>query len=145
MRRPGNNPKRRVAPPDLLGEEERAKLADRVRYAASGHHKRSPADYGLERTSPRPTKSLCDLVRVVPLDEAKALIRKGILCGMLSDFFFGAFPKFVWSVDGDGEVYEAKTDPVTLGVYHGYRLEEDDDMRDYIKAMWKQRCPQAGP
>jgi hypothetical protein len=34
---------------------------------------------------------------------------------------------------------------VTVGVYHGYRLEEDDDMRDYIKWVWKQRCRQAGP
>jgi len=64
---------------------------------------------------------------------------------MFSEHRYDAFPKFVWCVDVDGEVYEAKTDPMTLGIYHGYRLEEDDDMRDYVKAVWKQRCPQAGP
>lgn len=72
------------------------------------------------------------------------MLRKGILCGMFSDFSFGKHPKFVWCVGADGEVYEAKTDAVTSGVYHGYRLEEDDNMRDYIKRAWKERCPQVG-
>ena len=123
MKRPGNNPKRRIAPPGLLTESQRTGLAQAVKYAASGHHKRNPADYGLERTNPRPTKSLCDLLKIVPLDQAKALIRNGILCGMFSNFFFEGYPKFVWCVDTDGEVYEAKTDAVRPGVYHGYRLE----------------------
>jgi hypothetical protein len=73
------------------------------------------------------------------------MIRKGILCGMISNFFFDGYPKFVWCIGEDGEVYEAKTDAVTPGIYHGYRIEENDNMRDYIKAVWKQRCPQAGP
>ena len=64
---------------------------------------------------------------------------------MISDFFFDTYPKYIWCVDEDGEVYEAKTDAVTPGIYHGYRLEEDDNMRDYISAVWKQRWPQAGP
>jgi hypothetical protein len=141
MKRPGNNPKRRIAPADVLTERQRAELAAKVRYVASGHHKRNPADYGLERTNPRPTKSLCDLVRVVFLDEAKGMIRKGISCGMFSNHFLAEYPKFIWCVDDDGEVYEAKTDITTPGAYHGYRLEEVDDMRDYIRKMWKQRCP----
>jgi len=145
MRRPGNNPKRRIAPVGQLGEEELALLAERVRHAGSGHHKRNPADYGLERTNPRPTKSLCDLLRIVPPNEAKALILKGVVHGMFSDFFYGEFPKFIWCVDADGEVYEAKTDSIAPGVYHGYRVEEDDNMRDYIKLVWKQRCPPVGP
>jgi hypothetical protein len=144
MKRPGNNPKRRIAACDLLTEAQRTKLAQDVKYVASGHHKRNPADYGLERTNPRPTKSLCDMLRIVRMEETMRMIRKGILCGMISDCFFGAYPKFVWCVDEDGEVYEAKTDPMTPGVYHGYRLEEDDNMRGDIKAVWKQRCPQAG-
>jgi hypothetical protein len=145
MKRLGNNPKRRIAPPDLLTVAQRAELAQAVKYVASGHHKRNPADYGLERTNPRPTKSLCDLVKIVPLDEAKAMLGKGILQGMFSDFFFEEYPKFIWCVDADGEVYEAKTNPVTRGVYHGYRLEEDDNMRANIERVWNQRCPQAGP
>src|SRR5882672_5508745 len=132
MKRPGNNPKRRIARPDLLTEAQRAELAKIVKYVASGHHKRNPADYGLERTNPRPTKSLCDMLRIVKLEEVNHMIRKGILCGMISEFFFNTYPKFVWCVSEDGEVYEAKTDAMTPGVYHGYRLEEDDNMRDHI-------------
>ena len=100
-RRPGNNPKRRVAPADLLSEANRVRLAQSVKYQGSGHHKRNPADYGLD-------------------------------------------PKFIWCVDDDGEVYEAKTDAVTPGTYHGYRLEEDDDMRRHVESVWNQRCRPAG-
>src|SRR5258708_16981024 len=99
MKRPGNNPKRRIAPADVLTGRQRAELTAKVRYVASGHHKRNPADYGLERTNPRPTKSLCDLVRIVLLDEAKSMIIKGILCGMFSSHFLAEYPKFVWCVD----------------------------------------------
>jgi hypothetical protein len=145
MKRPGNNPKRRIAPINRLTEAQRTELARVVKYVASGHHKRNPADYGLDRTSPRPTKSLCDLIRVVPLAESKAMLCDGILCGMISDLFFGEYPKFVWCVGEDGEVYEAKTDRVTSGIYHGYRLEEEDDMRDAVLAEWKKRCRRVGP
>lgn len=64
---------------------------------------------------------------------------------MFSSFFFGDYPKFIWRVDEDGEVYEAKTDDVTPGTYHGYRLEEDDNMRESVKRAWMERCPEAGP
>jgi hypothetical protein len=143
MKRPGNNPKRRIAPLDRLTGRQRVELAGTVKYVPSGHHKRNPADYGLERTNPRPTKSLCDALRIIPLAEAAAMISKGILHGMFSDFFFGRHPKFIWCVGDDGEVYEAKTDSVTPGVYHGYRLEEDS-MRGHIKQIWKERCPATG-
>jgi hypothetical protein len=145
MKRPGNNPKRRIAAADLLSQAERAQLAETVEYVGSGHHKRRPADYGLDRTSPRPTKSLCDLIRIVTRDEAKAMLRTGILCGMFSDFFFEKHPKYVWCVDADGEVYEAKTDSRAPGPYHGYRLEEEDEMRDQVKGVWRERCQQTGP
>ena len=72
------------------------------------------------------------------------MISKGILHGMFSDSFFAMHPKYLWCVGDDGEVYEAKTDSMTPGVYHGYRLEEEDSMREYIKQMWKIRCPATG-
>jgi hypothetical protein len=140
MARPGNNPKRRIASITRLTELQRSALARAVRYAGSGHHKRSPADYGLERTNPRPHKSLCDGVKMITFKEAKHLMEKGILYGMFSDFFIEEHPKFIWSVSSDGEVYEAKTDAVTPGVYHGYPLEEEDDMRGLVKQIWKKRC-----
>ena len=144
VKREGNNPKRRIAPADLLDSAARIVLANKIKYIASGHHKRNPADYGLERTNPRPTKSLCDKIRIIPLKEANHLIRKGISFGMISSYAFDGFPKFVWCVGDDGEVYEAKTEPVTPGVYHGYRLEEEDDMRDLVKGVWNERCQVAG-
>jgi len=144
VRRPGNNPKRRVARAGLLNKRDRSRLAKSVQYQGSGHHKRNPADYRLERTNPRPTKSLCDIIRVVTVAEAKALLEKGITLGFFSDFCYGMYPKFVWCVDEAGEVYEAKTDARSPGTYHGYRLEEEDDMRSHITLVWKNRCRKAG-
>ena len=144
MKRAGNNPKRRIASKDSLTIAQRAALAKKVIYAASGHHKRNPADYGLERTNPRPTKSLCDRIRIIPLKEARTMIDKGISLGMVSDYAFDEFPKFIWCVGEDGEVYEAKTDETTAGTYHGYRLEEEDSMRDHVEQAWKERCRPVG-
>src|SRR5437667_9972089 len=108
--RRGNNPKRRIAPAEKLSENKKSELIERVKYVGSGHHKRNPADFGLERTSPRPTKSLCDTVKVVVLARAQELIAAGINAGMVSEFMACGFPKYIWCVDTDGEVYEAKTD-----------------------------------
>jgi hypothetical protein len=72
------------------------------------------------------------------------MIQLGIRVGMISDYFFGDYPKFIWCVCEDGEVYEAKTDATSPGRYHGYRLEEEDELRNYIKSVWKQRWPQTG-
>lgn len=127
-----------------MTEKQRKELAHCVEYVPSGHHKKNPGDYGLERTNPRPTKSLCDALRIIQLAEAKAMISKGIILGVFSDFFFAKHPKYIWCVGDDGEVYEAKTNSVTPGVYHGYRLEEEDSMREYIKKTWKARCPTNG-
>ena len=80
----------------------------------------------------------------IPLKEAKAMMMQGISFGMVSDYAFGEFPKYIWSVGGDGEVYEAKTDETTPGIYHGYRLEEEDDMRVHVKQVWKERCRPVG-
>lgn len=122
-----------------LTELERSELAKSVRYEGSGHHKRSPADYGLERTNPRPHKSLCDGVKVITLKEAKILIEQGVTKGIFSEFFIGKHPKYIWSVGPGGEVYEAKTDETTPGIYHGYPLEEEDDMRRIVEQTWKSR------
>lgn len=51
----------------------------------------------MERTSPRPTKSLCDGARVIGLEEAAGLLRKGIALGMISMPAESGFPKFVWN------------------------------------------------
>lgn len=92
MSRPGNNPKRRIAPADYATDQVKQRLEESARYVGSGHHKRNPADYGLPRTSPRPTKSLCDLERVILLDEAKLLVTSGIRRGCSVKFVRTDFP-----------------------------------------------------
>ena len=56
---------------------------------------------------------------------------------MFSAFDGDAQPKYVWSVDADGKVYEAK---IGLGGYHGYRLAEEDDMSAVVLKEWRKRC-----
>lgn len=60
---------------------------------------------------------------------------------MVSAFPDGGVPKYVWSVDDEGEVYEAKTRPEHEVAYHGYRLREDDrHMRETVLKEWHRRC-----
>ena len=119
-------------------------LVEAARYVGSGHHKRNPADYGLPRTNPRPTKSLCDLERTIPLDEARSLMTTGIRWGLVSAVRKDGFPKYIWSVSVRGEVFEAKTDANGTGEYHGYPLEDEDAMHAYVKSVWEERCKNAG-
>lgn len=142
--RAGNNPTRRIAPAECLTDDEKEQLKQSVLYVGSGHHKRHPADYGLPRANPRPTKSLCDLERAILLDEAKELLATGIKYGLFSNPRKDGFPKFIWSVSERGEVFEAKTDANGTGEYHGYPLEDEDVMHGYVKSIWKERCQGTG-
>ena len=136
--RNANNPKRRIAPQGSFDPDH---LVRRPRYLGSPHHKKYPADYGFNPpTAPRPHKSLCDGKRIVTLGEAEVLFRNGMKYGMVSRHEVNGFPKYVWTVDENGDVYEAK-----LGhdgrSYHGYRLGADDRaMRRQVIKEWKARC-----
>jgi len=57
--------------------------------------------------------------------------------GMFADFEDGDVPKYVWSVDDEGEAYEAKIG--SNSGYHGYRLEEEDELRKWVLKEWKER------
>lgn len=117
-------------------------LLTRVRYSGSANHKLRPGDYGFVPShNPRPSKSACDDLRPVLLDEAKALFCRGIDLGMVSSFPSGSVPKYVWAVDDAGEVYEAKTRPERETEYHGYRLSNEDNQREYVLKEWRRRCP----
>jgi hypothetical protein len=136
--RQGTDPKRRIVPAHELNAEEREALASRLIYVGSALHKTKPGDYGFHPpVNPRPWKSICDGLRVIVLAEARELFRQGILGGMFSKFPAGGAPKYVWTVDDAGEVYEAK---VGNNGYHGYRLEEDDAMRKLVLREWAKRC-----
>jgi hypothetical protein len=137
--RRGRDPTRRIAPPDRIDAAGREALAARLIYVGSALHKTKPGDYGFHPpVNPRPWKSICDGVRVVLLAEARDLFRRGIHLGMFSEFGHAGVPKYVWSVDGAGEAYEAKISPGALA-YKGYRLEEEDAMRAVVLKEWAER------
>ena len=133
-----NRPNRRIAPMGTISDEILSNL-NRARYVGSPKHKSRPADYGFQPpVSPRWSASLCDDRRPVPLREATRLFRAGIRLGMMSKPLDHGLPKFVWSVDDDGEAYEA-----ILGSdgpnYHGYRLKRGAANRAAVIAEWNER------
>ncbi len=137
--RQGNNPKRRIVSAGDLDLATRQALAGRLAYIGSSHHKRRPADYGFQPTiNPRPWKSVCDGLRIIPRHAAAELFRLGIMKGMFSKLSDDGAPKYVWAVDAEGEAYEAK---IGNSGYHGYRLEEEDNFRELVMKEWKRRCP----
>ena len=141
-KREGNNPKRRITRAPEIDHDHLEWLCRNARYVGSPHHKRVPADYGFTRpTAPRPSKSLCDGVRAILLDEAAALFRDAIIRGMISTHRLGCFPKYVWAVDGGDRVYEAKLEQGS-DTYHGYELGGDEAaMRELVISEWSSRCP----
>lgn len=141
-KREGNRPDRRIAAETSVDQVTRAALADRLTYVGMATHKLRPGDYGFDPPqNPRPTKSPCDALRPVLLDEARRLFRNGITLGMVSAFEAGGAPKYVWSVDEHGEVYEAKTRPERETAYHGYRIGMNEpDMCLYVLKEWRRRC-----
>jgi hypothetical protein len=142
-KRQGRRPDRRVAAVGSIPAVNLAALAKRLRYVGINIHKLHPGDYGfVPPVNPRPSKSPCDELRPVLRAEAARLFRRGVTVGMVSRFELDGSPKYVWAVDADGEVYEAKTKPPDTS-YHGYRIGEDEpEMRRYILDEWNIRCPQ---
>jgi hypothetical protein len=80
---------------------------------------------------------MCDGVRIIPKNEATQIFLAGITLGLISVFKIDDRPKYVWGVDAAGDAYEAKIDS---DGYHGYRLEDDDNMRSLVLKEWKKRC-----
>lgn len=109
-KRQSNNPKRRIVAAHALSDGDRLALIGRSVYVGSALHKRTPADYGFHPPmNPRPSKSLCDDLRAIPHAEASRLLQEGLRKGLVSPIASADdLPKYVWCVDADGEVYEAK-------------------------------------
>ena len=132
-KRKGSGPARRIAADGPLDRQTAAALLARCRYVGAAFHKLKPADYGLTPPSaPRPGKSVCDDKRYLGKAEAEALLEAGIGRGLVSAFTLDTVPKYIWAVDDDGEVYEAKAKPPRETGYHGYRLGDDDDYRHHV-------------
>ena len=141
-KRQGNNPKRRITRTAGIDRNHLEWLRRNARYSGSPHHKRVAADYGFDRpTAPRPNKSLCDGFRSISISEATGLFRGAVIRGMIRTHRLGRFPKYVWAVDVDNRVYEAKLEHGS-DTYHGYELGEDEaSMRELVISEWNTRYP----
>jgi len=139
-KRQGNNPKRRVSVKQGIGSAILDKCAQRAIYTGSPHHKRFPADYNFHPpANPRPNKSLCDSKIRVKYNEARTLFLAGIRRGMISEPMQDGLPKYVWAVNENGSVYEAKREGRSRS-YHGYELGGNEvDMKKYIIKEWESR------
>ena len=113
---------------------------EQAQYEGSALHKSRLADYGLDPpVNPRPTKSLCDGLRVVGVAEPRELLSEGIRRGMVSTWLVGGLPKYVWAQDAQGEVYEAKLGG-DMRSYHGYRLGDGEGaMKKCVTDEWPKR------
>lgn len=139
-RRTSFDPTRRISDLNTWTEEQSNELLSRVKYTGSGHHKRYPANYGLERVNPRKTATVCDARRTIKLEEAEGLLHSGIKKTMMSTLLAAeGMPKYIWSVSEDGEPFEAKTSESTPWQYHGYPLDDNDSMRAQVLKAWNQR------
>src|SRR5260370_29669371 len=139
-RRTGYTPKRQIGHVDMPSLSDRQALVARVQYGGNPEHKRSPGDYGLTPPAqPRPGKTLCDAIRQIPKEEAVELLRAGILKGMISQCGAGHWPKHIWTVSAEGEVFEAQLENAQRGTYHGYPMPEDDDFRRMALQEWSRR------
>lgn len=140
QKRRSTNPKRRIVAEGTLSNSALRKIRERAIYVGSAHHKRSPGDYGFQPpVNPRPSKSLCDDVKLIRKADAQRLLQEGIRKGIISEPGSDGLPKYVWSVDLDQEVYEAKLG--SSSEYHGYRLDRADEryMRDLVLKEWSKR------
>jgi len=77
-------------------------------------------------------------MRLILLEEAQSLFEAGIKKGMVSTYRQDGVPKYVWSVDEFGEVYESK---IGIDGFHGYRLNDDNEslMRSIVLSEWASR------
>ena len=118
-----------------LSDEERDLLKG-VTYEGNSVHKRNPGDFGLTPpAAPRLDKTLCDEAGISKKAEAKRLLRRGIKRGIVSKATaVGGFPKEVWVVDADGNVFEAIHG--TAGAYHGYPIRRSDPFSKEVHRVW---------
>jgi hypothetical protein len=122
-----------------LNAAERAFLHKNARYEGIAYHKRSPGDFGLmPPAAPRPSKTLCDEAGVFRRGVAGALLSRAIEVGLVSEGEGASgFPKELWVVSEDGQVFEAMYGGSVLGSYHGYPIRRSDPFFDEITSAWE--------
>jgi hypothetical protein len=144
-RRPGHfNPKRAMAA--VRDDGQLKLLAARIGYGGNPEHKRRPGSFGLTPPSdPRPHKSLCDATGVFRREDAIAILRDGVLRGLVSSSERDGFPRNIWSVTPDGTPVEAQLENAELGTYHAYPMPEADPFRAVVQARWMSADPGVKP
>jgi hypothetical protein len=123
-----------------LTAEERDFLRQNGGYEGSAYHKRSPGDFGLTPpAAPRPDKTLCDEAGLTRRADADALLAQAIDGGLASEAT-GApgFPKQLWVLAQDGQVFEAMYGGSRMGLYHGYPIRRSDPLFDQVVTAWEQ-------
>lgn len=122
-----------------LTADERAHLQAHARYEGSPHHKRDPNDFGLTPpTAPRPDKTLCDEADVCEKAIALKLFQLAINRGLASETVASSgFPKQLWAVDENGQVFEAMYGGSKVGAYHGYPIRRTDPLFDEVTVAWR--------
>lgn len=139
MRRVDFNPKRRIG---RLDQGARERLAEAIRYGGNPEHKRNPGDFGLTPpSSPRADKTLCDSVAIFEREKALALLKAGVMKGLVSDRWVGAFPQNIWSLTESGAPLEAQLENQETGQYHGYPMPENDPFREVVEKAWREAQP----
>ncbi len=117
-----------------LSNEERAFLRANAVYEGSPLHKRNPGDFGLTPpASPRPDKTLCDEAAIFAAEEARRLFERGLVS---EQWTAEGFPKQLWSVDEDGQPYEAMHGGAKPDCYHGYPVRKADPFFDELTEAW---------
>lgn len=131
------NPKRKLKACDAPDLARLAALAQRVGYGGNPEHKKNPGDFGLTPPAdPRPGKSLCDGIGVFTRLEALALLKAGLIKGMISDRFVGDWPKNIWSMTAGGRALEAQLENPDQGIYHGYPMPDSDPFASVVAQRW---------
>jgi len=134
------NPKRKLRPaPQSPQELEKLEtLVANVSYGGNPEHKRNPGDFELSPpTYPRQGKSLCDDAKIFSKAKALALIKEGLMQGILSVQERKGWPQNIWAVAPNGRALEAMLENSATGAYHGYPMPSNDPLIDDIHNRWK--------
>lgn len=119
---------RKVKPKALLERFNEVLLEQAAKgatYFASPYHCPEPGHRPARRTQP-PTPCPRHWRR----SEAENALRRSIRAGLVSEVWNGDFPRLVWYRDGDGTLYEARSELKTPERYHAYPVEKHQIPRE---------------
>lgn len=123
MRRPRYQRKRSRRIAAVAASVNLEHVAAQARYIGSPEHKEYASIAGIPR--PRADASLCPFFSEDHLKIVNKWLKESIRKGLVSEFWEGEFPRYVWYRD-ESTVYEARLVNRGAGEYKGYPLESDE-------------------